>query len=162
MPSQLSAVPTAKRRQLAATLGLFAVLFLAIAAVAATNPRNGTIKVFIGVALVFAAVLALMGWGLLSSVRTDVADKQVDDEIARTVAASGASLCDCGHEHDPTELHVVDDPCEHDGAGVACTHTCDTCVLASLRPTKAAQVAAAAAAATPRPSPRPRPSPTPR
>ena len=39
--SSLSRVPVEKRKQLAATLGLFAVLFVAVAAVSATGPRLG-------------------------------------------------------------------------------------------------------------------------
>ena len=42
--------------------------------------------------------------------------------------------CGCGHDHDPDELHVTDGGCAHDGRGTDCTHNCDSCVLASLRP----------------------------
>ena len=57
-------------------------------------------------------------------------------------------MCDCGHEHDPDELHFVDGEgqhltgssrpasgpaCAHDGSGTDCAHSCDTCVLASMR-----------------------------
>ena len=65
-------------------------------------------------------------------------------------------MCGCGHEHDPTELHVTDDPCAHDGDGVACTHRCD-----DLRAGRAAaDLPGCAAAGGDRTSPRrPRPSP---
>jgi hypothetical protein len=50
-------------------------------------------------------------------------------------------MCDCGHEHDPTEMHHVGsralDSCAHDGSGDECSHSCDTCVLAAMRPSQA-------------------------
>jgi hypothetical protein len=143
MSSPLSRVPIPKRRQLAATLGLFAVLFVAVAAVTATEPATPALTAFIVIALVVAVILALMGWGMVNSVKRDVAEQRLDEAIDQVIGSR--SLCTCGHEHDPTELHVTDDPCDRDGAGQGCTHTCDTCVLSSMR----------------RPRPRPRPSPSP-
>jgi len=137
----LSRIPIAKRRQLAATLGLFSVLFVAVAAVTATEPSTAALKAFLVIALLIAIVLALMGWGVANSVKRDLADQRLDDAIEQAIGTR--SLCSCGHEHDPTELHVTDDPCARDGTGQGCTHTCDTCVLAALRP-----------------RPRPRPSPS--
>ncbi len=155
-----------KRKQLAATLGLFAVLFLAVGAVAATGPGTVVIHVFVVVALVVAVLLALMGWGVLRSVRADAAETRLDTAIEQAVAASPqrfGQLCDCGHEHDPTELHITDaEPteadsiaagpiaagptaagptaeddahatCEHDGAGAACARDCSTCLFATAR-----------------------------
>jgi hypothetical protein len=136
-----------KRKQLAATLGLFSVLFIAVGAVAATGPATAVIRVFVVLALAVAVLLALIAWGVARSVRVDRVDQSLDAAIEAAVAASPGGfgqLCDCGHEHDPTELHVTDDPCEQDGAGHDCTHSCDTCVLASLRPV---------AAGRPRPGP---------
>jgi len=144
--SSLSSIPPHKRRQLAATLGLFAVLFIAVAAVAETGASTGVLRAFVVIALLVAVLLALMSWGLAHSIKADVADGRLDAAIEAAVKARGASMCDCGHEHDPTELHVTDDPCQQDGAGVGCTHSCQTCVLATMRP------------ASRRPSPR-RPSP---
>jgi hypothetical protein len=53
-------------------------------------------------------------------------------------------MCGCGVEHDPDEMHFVDGEgqhlsgksfgCAHDGRGTDCAHSCDTCVLATLRP----------------------------
>jgi hypothetical protein len=51
-------------------------------------------------------------------------------------------MCGCGREHDPDELHFVDGEgqhltgvkCAHDGTGVDCSHSCETCVLAAMRP----------------------------
>jgi hypothetical protein len=145
----LSRVPIPKRRQLAATLGLFAVLFVAVAAVTATEPSTPALTAFLVIALIVAVVLALMGWGVANSVKRDLAEQRLDDAIEQVVGTK--SLCSCGHDHDPTELHIVgdeslrstDDPCARDGKGQGCTHSCDTCVLAALRP-----------------RPRPRPSPT--
>lgn len=152
--SSLSRISPPKRRQLAATLGLFAVLFVAVGAVAETGATTAVVKAFVAIALLVALVLALMAWGVAHSIKSDVAEARLDDAIERAVRARGAQLCDCGHEHDPTELHVTDDPCAQDGHGVGCTHSCETCVLATLAKTPAAST---------RPSPRPRrPSPAPR
>jgi hypothetical protein len=74
-----------------------------------------------------------MGWGVLRSVRLDLAEQRLEAAIAEAVQARGGSLCSCGHEHDPGEMHVVGDPCAHDGAGVGCSHSCESCVLATAR-----------------------------
>jgi hypothetical protein len=165
--SPLSGIAVEKRRRLAATLGLFAMLFIAVGAVAATGAMDGLMKAFVAVALVVAVVLALMAWGVLRSVRLEAADRRLDAAIEAAVAASGRSMCDCGHEHDPDELHFVDGEgqhvtgrssagaCAHDGTGDDCAHSCDTCLLASMRLDPAA--------AFTRPAPRrPRPGPAPR
>lgn len=156
--TSLTRVPVAKRKQLAATLGLFATLFVAVGAVAATGPATVVVRVFVAVALVVAVVLALMAWGVAHSIRDDVAvaaDRDLDALIDQALAAAPrkyGSMCNCGHDHDPTEIHVIDelgvdevgvdglgtdpapDACAHDGGGAACSHNCDTCVLAALRP----------------------------
>jgi hypothetical protein len=156
--SQLSGIPVEKRRQLAATIGLFAVLFFAVGAVAWTGPATVGLRVFVGLSFVVAAVLALIAWGVVTSVKRDLADQRLEAAIAETIAARGGLSCGCGHDHDPAELHVTD-ACAHDGAGDACAHDCDTCVLAGLRP---AGAAAATSAARPAPHPRPgRPRPRP-
>jgi hypothetical protein len=139
MTSPLSTIPIDKRRWLAATLGLFAVLLVAIGAVAATGSGSAAFPVFSAVALVMAAGLGLLAWGVSRSVRLDLAEQQLDAAIESALAQRPeyASLCNCGHEHDPNELHVTDAPgdaCAHDGAGAACAHDCSTCVLAALRP----------------------------
>jgi hypothetical protein len=167
--SPLSGIAVEKRRQLAATLGLFAMLFIAVGAVAATGADTGVIQAFVVIALLAAIVLALMAWGVLHSVKLDLADRKLDAAIEAAVVASGRQMCDCGHEHDPDELHFVDGEgqhvtgrsaataCAHDGTGAECSHSCDTCVLAALRP------ASTAAGAPRRPMPGPgRPSPAPR
>jgi hypothetical protein len=117
----MSGISVDKRRQLAATLGLFSVLFIAVGTVAATGASTGVVKAFVVIALA-------------RSVKIDLADEHLDAVIDEAVQTAGGSRCGCGHEHDPDELHVTDDPCEQDGAGHDCTHTCDTCVLARLRP----------------------------
>lgn len=158
--SPLSGIPVEKRRQLAATLGLFAMLFIAIGAVAATGANTAVVKTFVVIALAAACVLGLMAWGVLHSVKQDAAERRLDSAIEEAIRANGHAVCGCGHEHDPDELHFTDGPgqhltgakhqagCAHDGRGADCAHNCDTCVLAG---------------AVRRPSPRPRrPSPLPR
>lgn len=164
MSTPLSHVPARKRRQAAATLALFATLFIAIAAVGATGATTTVLKVFVGVAIVVAVVLALIAWGVANSIRADERGRAVeaadaslnaslDAAIEQAVAAHGQTMCGCGHEHDPSELHVPDDPCARDGHGDGCTHSCETCVLATLKRTSERSAA-------PRPSPAPRrPSP---
>ncbi|WP_375479388.1 hypothetical protein [uncultured Jatrophihabitans sp.] len=174
--SSLTAVPAAKRRQLAATLGLFSVLFVAIGAVAATGLSSGLVLSFVVIAFVLALVLALMSWGVAISIKDEIAERRLDDALEAALAAHGAAggggggrVCGCGHEHDPDELHIVDqddaadagpaagavaaDVCAHDGAGADCAHSCDTCVLAGARADDLAQD-------RPRPAPARRPSPT--
>ena len=148
MTSPLSGIAVEKRRQLAATLGLLAMLFLAVGAVSSTATVNAVTTAFIVVSLVVAVLLALLAWGLLRSVRLDAADRRLDAAIEEAMKAGGRSMCDCGHEHDPDELHFVDGEgqhltgssrpasgpaCAHDGSGTDCAHSCDTCVLASMR-----------------------------
>lgn len=138
MSSSLSSIPVEKRRRAAATAGLFAMLFVTMGVVALTGRTPTVVLVFSGISLTVAAALGLVAWGLLNSVRLDVAESSLDRAVERTVAESGVSTCGCGHEHDPDELHVTGDPCDHDGAGreagLACSQTCDTCVLAAMRP----------------------------
>ena len=142
MSSPLSDIEIEKRRQVAATLGLFAMLFIATGAVAATGATTAIVKGFVVVALLLAALLGLMAWGVLHSIKLDLSETALDAAIEAAVRASGRSMCDCGHEHDPDELHFVDGEgqhltgvkCAHDGTGTECSHSCDTCVLAALRP----------------------------
>jgi hypothetical protein len=131
--SRLVNIPIGARRRLSATLGLFTVLFVAVGAVAATGTGSAAAPVFSAVALVIAAVLALLAWGIQHSIKIDLAEERLDRAIDEVVAARGGSMCDCGHDHDPSEMHVSD-ACAHDGSGAACTHDCDTCVIAALRP----------------------------
>ena len=173
MTSPLSGIAVEKRRQLAATLGLFAVLFIAVGAVASTGATTGLIKAFVVIALAAAFVLALMAWGVLRSVKADVAGRRLDAAIEAAIAAAPGAMCDCGHEHDPDELHFVDGEgqhvtgrsaataCAHDGTGSDCSHSCDTCVLAALRPSVAATASAEPGHRRPQPGPG-RPSPLPR
>ena len=137
MGSALSSVPVAKRRQLAATIGLFAALFVTMGLVATTGSAPASVRVFSAIAITVAVVLGLISWGILHSIRTEVAEQQVDAAIAESVQAHGGSMCDCGHDHDPTEMHVSNDSheaCAHDGSGAECAHDCTTCVLAAMRP----------------------------
>ena len=133
MSSSLSSVAVEKRRQLAATLGLFATLFIAVGAVGATGASTALVKGFVAVALLVAVLLALMAWGVLHSLKQDLTERRLDAAIEAAMAARGRSMCDCGVEHDPSEMHVVD-ACAHDGTGTDCAHSCETCVLAAMRP----------------------------
>jgi NhaP-type Na+/H+ or K+/H+ antiporter len=112
-------------------VGVFAALFLTIGAVAVTGSGVASV-VYAVLGFVVGAVLGLLAWGLLRTISIDVASELLDRELEHAVAASGANMCGCGHEHDPDELHVTD-ACAHDGAGAACSHDCATCVLAGLR-----------------------------
>jgi uncharacterized membrane protein (DUF485 family) len=140
--STLSGIPVEKRRRFAATLGMFAMLFIAVGAVSATSADTSLVKAFVALALVVAIVLALMAWGVVHSVRADRAERRLDEAIESAVRATGGSMCDCGVEHDPDEMHFVDGEgqhvsgsnCAHDGAGTDCEHSCETCVLAAMRP----------------------------
>jgi hypothetical protein len=124
--SALSAIPAPRRRQLAATLGLFAMLFVAVGAVACTRLDDEAVRVFAIVALVTAGLLTLIGWGIAHSVRVDAA-----------AAARGGHACGCGHDHDVSEMHVTD-ACAHDGTGIGCDRDCDSCALSALRPSPTA------------------------
>jgi hypothetical protein len=142
--STLTAIPIRQRRRLAAVLGGFAVLFLAIGAVTVTDTSSAGLVVIAAIAFLVGITLALVAWGVFASVRRDGAERRLDDAVQAALAANGQPFtCDCGHDHDPDELHVVDEPaaeaaeparaCAHDGSGVECAHSCDTCVLAAQR-----------------------------
>lgn len=150
MSSPLSGIGLQKRRQVAATLAVMALLFLAVGAVATTSATSATVKAFVAIALLVGVLLGLMAWGVVRSIKLDVHERRLDAAIEAAVRASGRSLCDCGVEHDPDELHFVDGPgqhltgarradaggaeCAHDGSGADCSHTCDTCMLTAMRP----------------------------
>jgi hypothetical protein len=155
--STLSRIPLDRRRRLAATVALFASLFVAVGAVATTGPADGGVRAFAALAFVAATFLALTAWGLVRSVRLDAAERRLDDAIAKSVAASGVASgvgsCGCGHDHDANELHVQGATaaahtatfCEQDGRGVSCSHSCEVCVLSTMRPSPDATRAARAA-----------------
>jgi hypothetical protein len=135
----LAGIAIERRRRLAATLGLFAALFVTVGVVAATGAGTtpGAIA-FSAIALTMAALLGLMAWGVTHSVRLDMAEERLDKAIEEAVAARGGAAgdlaCGCGHDHDADEMHVTGEPCAHDGTGLECAHSCDTCVLSALRP----------------------------
>jgi hypothetical protein len=143
MTSPLSTIPIEKRRRLAATLGLFAVLLIAIGAVAATGRGSDATPVFSIIALVIAVLVGLIAWGVTRSIQLDLGEQKLDAAIEATLAGRPefANLCSCGHDHDPNELHITDAEehthdatCSHDGGGTACAHDCSSCVLAAMRP----------------------------
>lgn len=133
MPSALSAVPVARRKRLAPAFAIMAVLLIGIGVVSLTGSGIGVLVIGI-LALAAGGFVALIVWGLVRSVRIDVAEAGIDAAIAEAVGAAGG-FCGCGHDHDPDELHVTGDaaPCAHDGAGELCAHTCESCVLARER-----------------------------
>jgi thiol:disulfide interchange protein len=106
---------------------LLAFVMLAVCVVVWLRPAPVVIRLFGTLALVGAIFVGLITWGLLRSLRLDAREVQVDAAVMDALAA-GAPI-DCGHEHDPTEMHVTDaEPaCS---AGPACDHTCAECVLA--------------------------------
>lgn len=137
MNSPLSGIPIERRRLLAATLGLFAVLFVAVGVVATTGTTPGVVRVFSAVALSVAVLLGAAAWGVTHSVQIDLREQRLDKAIEDAMTERGGpdpGACGCGHDHDADELQVSDEPCAHDGTGTDCTHSCDTCVLASLPP----------------------------
>ncbi|MEO6886387.1 MAG: hypothetical protein ABI232_08910 [Jatrophihabitantaceae bacterium] len=141
MTSALSTIPIDRRRRAAATLALFAVLFVAVGAVATTGRTTGVVQAFSATALIIAVLLGLMAWGVLHSVKLDLAEAELDDAINAAITARGGKdiACGCGHDHDMDEMHVTGHApspgaCAHDGAGSDCAHSCDTCVLTALRP----------------------------
>lgn len=149
--SALSDIPVERRRRIAATLGLFAVLFVTVGIVATTGQGPGTVKVFSAIALTIATVLALIAWGVARSVKLDLADEALDRAIDAAVAGGGGkhAICNCGHDHDYAEMHVrgahneavnarAADTCSHDGTGADCTHDCTSCVMQKLRPSPSA------------------------
>jgi hypothetical protein len=86
------------------------------------------------VSIAIAALLALTAWGVMHSVKVDLAEQSLDAAIEASMHERGDINCGCGHDHDPNEMHVRSDGCAHDGSGVDCTHDCQTCVLATMRP----------------------------
>lgn len=175
MSSTLSVIDPHKRRQVAATLGLFAVLFVAVGTVAATGADTAVVKAFVVIALLVAVFLALMAWGVARSIKADLAEQRLDAVIERAVEANGGAACGCGHDHDPSEMHLVgdererrvgedresspDEPCSRDGHGSACTHTCETCALATLREAPEHELVPSRPSPHPRPAAERRPSP---
>jgi hypothetical protein len=121
-------VPAERRRRAARSAGLLAFVMLAVFVVVWLRPAPVVIRLFATVALLGAVFLGLVAWGLLRSLRLDAREAQLDAAVMDTLADAGAAI-DCGHEHDPTEMHVTDaEPAC--GAGPACDHTCAECVLA--------------------------------
>jgi hypothetical protein len=117
VPSQLSSVSAERRRHAAAMVGLVAALLVAVGVVPWAAPAPGSLRVLSTVALALAILLGLVAWGLLTSIRADVAESRVDAAIAAAVADFG-----CGHDHDPDELHVCP------SVAGSCTHDCASCL----------------------------------
>jgi hypothetical protein len=133
--SSLSTIPVATRRRAAVALVGFALLSTVVGALAIVDGHAALVTVGV-LALLAAAVIALAAWGMWQSARLDTASSRLDAAVASVLAEHGDSLtCGCGHDHDPNELHVhTGTECAQDGTGTACSHTCQTCVLAARRP----------------------------
>jgi hypothetical protein len=117
---------------MALTLAFFCALFLAIGAVSLTGRGEASEFAFAALAFVLATGLGVVAWGMHRSVQVDQAELALDTAVQETLARSGrrGGLCDCGHDHDPNELHVTDAECSHDGTGTECAHNCEFCLLA--------------------------------
>jgi hypothetical protein len=124
VPSRLSTVPARSRRHIAGALGLFAVLFIAVGSVAATQANTAALQAFVAVALVVALLFALLSWGFAYSIKIDESDAALADAVDRVLAQRPASLCSCGHEHDPDEMHTTGPAGTQDGTGTDGTHDC--------------------------------------
>jgi hypothetical protein len=136
--SELSRIPVPRRRHAAALLGLFAVFLVAVGVLPWAAETSTVVRVLAAIVIVVAVLLALVAWGLLQSTIVDER-RQAEAELDAVLieAAGPAGACGCGQVHDPDELHITDaqgiDTCGHDGGGTDCAHTCDTCVLSTLR-----------------------------
>jgi hypothetical protein len=65
------------------------------------------------------------------SLRLDAREARLDAAVIETLA-DARSGSGCGHDHDPTEMHVADTESAC-GAGPDCDHSCADCVLARGR-----------------------------
>lgn len=127
MPDSLSAVPAAQRRVAARALGVVSPLLIVVGLLCWLSGAPAVIRVLATLVLLTGLVTAAVAWGLAHSLTLDArrADEQALDAVLETVGGG----CSCGHDHDPTEMHITDcSPDSHD-----CTHSCETCVLAGLR-----------------------------
>jgi hypothetical protein len=124
----LSAVPAERRRRAARLAGFLALIMVAVFVVAWLRPAPAVIRLFATMALLGAVLLGLMAYGLLRSLRLDAHQARLDAAVRGALADADAA-CDCGHDHDPTEMHVTDGApaC---GRGATCDHSCAECVLA--------------------------------
>jgi hypothetical protein len=122
--SSLSSVPVERRRRAAAAAGLLATLLVAIGVLPWVSVASAGLRVMSIVALIAGLTLALVSWGLLASAGADRAEARLDAAVASTIAGF-----DCGHDHDPDEMHVAG-ACP---SGDACAHDCATCLSAAWR-----------------------------
>jgi hypothetical protein len=129
VPSQLAAIPAPTRRRAAAVVGTFAVLFLAVGVLSWIRDAGIALRIIGVIVLVAAAVLGLIAWGLLNSVRVDRLSDEFDAEIAAQIADHDAT-CGCGQDHDMAETTTI---CGQDGDGADCAHDCASCAVSALR-----------------------------
>jgi len=98
MASQLSAVPMERRRRAAAAAGLIAALLLAVGLLPWVGPAPGVLRLLATIALVAAALVGLVSWGLLKSTYADQAESRLDAAIAAAVADACTSVDTCTHD----------------------------------------------------------------
>lgn len=98
MTSRLSAVPIERRRRAAATAGLIAALLVAVGVLPWAGAAPTALRVLATIALVAAVPVALVGWGLLTSIHADRAEARLDAAIAAAVADACTSVDACTHD----------------------------------------------------------------
>ena len=98
MAFQLTSVPIERRRRSAATAGLLATLLVAVGVVSWVGAAPTALRVLATIALVAAVPVALVGWGLLTSIRADRAEARLDAAIAAAVADACTSVAACTHD----------------------------------------------------------------
>jgi cytochrome c-type biogenesis protein CcmH/NrfG len=98
MAFQLTSVPIERRRRAAATAGLIAALLVAAGVLPWVAPAPSVLRVLATIVLVAAVLVALVGWGLLTSIRADQAESRLDAAIAAALADACTSVDACTHD----------------------------------------------------------------
>ncbi len=119
------------RRRAAAASALIALLLVVVGVLPWTDHSSTPVRVLSVLVLAAGAFAALVAWGLLRSTGLEVAEARLDAAVTEA-AGLASGPCDCGQDHDPDEMHVVDAPACGSTAD-ACAHNCDTCILAAQR-----------------------------
>jgi hypothetical protein len=134
MQRQLATVPLARRRRAIAVLFLLALLLIVAGTLPWVRPAPVSVRVIAVAALLSGLLGLLIAWGLATSVRLE-RRRAAEAEIDSVLAAAGGG-CDCGHDHgaDAHEAHPEPAACAPGAdANDSCPHTCEACVLSTLR-----------------------------
>ena len=158
-------MPPERRRRAARLCLPVALVLIAVGVVSWSAPAPATVRALASVVGAGGLLLGAIALGLLRSLaadRRDAADAAAERTLdAVLVEASGGAGCACGHEHDPTELHITDahdQPADSTWSGEPttagsttagstragstaacaidaddCRHDCASCMLAGLR-----------------------------